>query len=54
MLDAAKIKYEVLTYEVDESDLSGVHIGEQLGLPFGMLFKTLVAKGDRTGFTVFC
>lgn len=54
MLDAAKIKYEVLTYEVDESDLSGVHIGEQLGLPFGMLFKTLVAKGDKTGFIVFC
>ncbi len=54
MLDAAKIKYEVLTYEVDESDLSGVHIGEQLGLPFGMLFKTLVAKGDRTGFIVLC
>lgn len=54
MLDAAKIKYEVLTYEVDESDLSGIHIGEQLGLPFGMLFKTLVAKGDKTGYIVFC
>lgn len=54
MLDAAKIKYEVLTYEVDESDLSGIHIGEQLELPFGMLFKTLVAKGDKTGYIVFC
>lgn len=54
MLDAAKVKYEVLTYEVDESDLSGIHIGEQLGLPFEMLFKTLVAKGDKTGYIVFC
>ena len=26
MLDAAKIPYEVLTYAVDENDLSGVHI----------------------------
>ena len=30
MLDAARIPYEVLTYEVDENDLSGVQIAEQL------------------------
>ncbi len=54
LLDAAKIHYEVLTYEVDESDLSGVHIAEQIGLPLGMVFKTLVAKGDKTGYLVFC
>ncbi len=54
MLDAAKIPYEVLTYEVDESDLSGAHIAEQVGLPMNMVFKTLVAKGDKTGHLVFC
>lgn len=54
LLDAAKIPYEALTYEVDESDLSGVHIAEQIGLPLGMVFKTLVAKGDKTGYLVFC
>ena len=54
MLDAAKIPYEVLTYTVDENDLSGVHIASQLGLPLEMVFKTLVAKGDRTGYLVFC
>lgn len=48
-LDAAKIKYEPMTYEVDESDLSGVHIAEQIGLPVEIVFKTLVAKGDKTG-----
>ena len=53
-LDAAKIPYEVLTYEVDESDLSGRHIAEQLDLPMDMVFKTLVAKGDKTGHLVFC
>ena len=31
MLDAAKIPYEVLEYRVDEDDLSGVHIAEELG-----------------------
>ncbi len=54
MLDAAKIPYEVLTYEVDESDLSGVHIAEQLPYPPEMIFKTLVAHGDKTGYLVFC
>jgi Cys-tRNA(Pro)/Cys-tRNA(Cys) deacylase len=54
MLDAAKIPYEVLTYEVDENDLSGVHIAEQIDLPMDMVFKTLVAKGDKTGHLVFC
>ena len=53
-LDAAGIGYEVLTYEVDESDLSGTHIAEQIGLPLPMVFKTLVAKGDKTGHLVFC
>lgn len=53
-LDAAKIPYEVKEYEVDESDLSGIHIAHQIGLPFEQVFKTLVAKGDKSGFIVFC
>ena len=53
-LDAARIAYEPKTYEVDESDLSGVHIAEQIGLPFERTFKTLVATGDKTGPLVFC
>lgn len=53
-LDAAKIKYEVCCYEVDENDLSGTHIADQIGLPYGEVFKTIVTKGDKTGYTVFC
>ena len=53
-LDAAKIPYEVLEYEVDENDLSGMHIAEQLNFPPERMFKTLVAKGDKTGPLVFC
>lgn len=53
-LDAAKIQYEVKEYQVDESDLSGVHIASQIGLPFEQVFKTLTAKGDKTGVIVFC
>ena len=54
MLSAAKIAFEVMEYEVDENDLSGVHIAEQIGLPLGQVFKTLVARGDKTGPLVFC
>ena len=54
MLSAPKISFEVMEYEVDENDLSGVHIAEQIGLPLGQVFKTLVAHGDKTGYVVFC
>ena len=54
MLDKAKIPFEPLEYTVDENDLSGIHIADQVGLPYEMVFKTLVAKGDKTGPVVFC
>ena len=54
MLDKAKIEYEVKEYEVDESDLSGIHVAESVGMDTDVVFKTLVAKGDKNGFCVFC
>lgn len=54
MLDAVKIPYEILEYKVDENDLSGIHIAAQLHFPPERMFKTLVARGDRTGPVVFC
>ena len=53
-LDAAKIKYSIFEYEVDESDLSGTHIADMIGLPYHMVFKTIVTKGDKSGYMVFC
>ena len=52
-LDAAGIKYTPMEYEVDESDLSGVKIARQIGLPEEQVFKTLTAMGDKTGAVVF-
>ena len=54
LLDAAGIVYEVFTYTVDENDLSGTHIADQIGLAYARVFKTLVARGDRTGPVVLC
>lgn len=54
LLDAAHISYEVRTYEVDEQDLSGVHVADQLGQDPQSVFKTLVLKGERNGYLVCC
>ena len=49
LLKAAGIVFEVKTYEVDEKDLSGVHVAQVCGLPPEQVFKTLVLKGERKG-----
>lgn len=41
-------------YEYDEADLSGIHAATAVGLPQEQVFKTLVARGVRTGINVFC
>ncbi len=52
ILDAAKVPYRLVAYDVDESDLSGAHVAEQLGLDAARIFKTLVLRGDRGGYFV--
>ena len=54
LLDAAGVHYRTAEYEYDESDLSGRHAAEQLDLPAEQVFKTLVARGDKTGPVLFC
>ena len=41
-------------YEYDEKDLSGVHAAHAVGMPEEQVFKTLVARGEKTGINVFC
>ena len=53
-LDAAKIKYLPCEYEVDESDLSGTHIADCIGLPYEKVFKTIVTRSDKGAIFVFC
>ena len=54
MLMKANIPFETSEYEVDESDLSGVHAAAALGIDPDCMFKTLVARGDKKGLSVFC
>ena len=41
-------------YEFDEQDLSGGHAAQAIGMPEEQVFKTLVARGEKTGINVFC
>lgn len=52
LLDKAKVSYELVPYEVDENDLSAVHVAEQLGENIEQVFKTLILEGDKTGYFV--
>ena len=54
LLEQAGISYQAIEYEVDENDLSGVHVAEQIKMPVEQVFKTLVAQGEKKGLMVFC
>ena len=54
LLDAAGITYETGTYEVDEHDLSGSHAADLMGADHDRMYKTLVLKGEKKGYMVFC
>ena len=41
-------------YDYDENDLSGTHAADAIGMPQEQVFKTLVARGEKTGINVFC
>lgn len=52
LLDKALISYKLIPYEVNEADLSAIHVAQQLNEPIERVFKTLVLKGDKSGFFV--
>lgn len=54
ILDSMKIAYTTKEYEVDESDLSAVHVAASVGMDVKMVFKTLVCRGDKNGVLMAC
>ena len=48
-LDQAKIAYDLAAYEVDEEDLSAETVAAKIGWAPEHVFKTLAARGDKTG-----
>lgn len=54
LVQAAGISCREMFYDFDENDLNGNHAASAIGKPAEEVFKTLVAKGERTGINVFC
>ena len=48
-LDTLEVPYELRHYDVDPDDLTAETVALKVGLPPEQVFKTLVARGDRTG-----
>lgn len=53
LLKQAGIEYDTSEYPVDESDLSGVHAAQLLGVDPDCVFKTLVGRGALNSLYVF-
>lgn len=53
-LDSLKIDYKLVEYNVDESDLSAESVARKVNLLLEQVFKTLVARGDKTGVLMAC
>ena len=54
ILDKSKTSYELKEYTADESDLSAINVAQNVGLPIEQVYKTLVARGDKTGVIIAC
>ena len=54
LIGQAKLPYREAFYDFTENDSIGLHTAKAIGLPEEQVFKTLVARGDRTGILVFC
>lgn len=53
-LDGLKISYEMLEYEVDENDLSAVHLAQTTGVAIEKIYKTIVCEVGTKEYVVAC
>jgi Cys-tRNA(Pro)/Cys-tRNA(Cys) deacylase len=49
LLDQAGVAYQLVVYQADENQLGALHLAAQLGVEPGLIFKTLVLRGDKSG-----
>jgi Cys-tRNA(Pro)/Cys-tRNA(Cys) deacylase len=54
LLDQLKIGYELRAYEVNEDELDAISVARKVNMPPQATFKTLVARGDKTGVMMAC
>ncbi len=49
ILDQLNITYELKAYQFNEDELDAVTVAHKIGMPPESVFKTLVARGDKSG-----
>lgn len=54
LLERMGIAYEPRQYQLGEEEFSGQAVARLVGMPPEQVFKTLVARGDRTGVMLAC
>lgn len=54
MLDQLKITYELRAYDVNEDELDAITVAHKVNMPPEATFKTLVARGDKSGIVMAC
>ncbi len=53
ILESGNFKFETREYEVNEDEIDAVSVANKIGAPPETVFKTLVTKGDKSGYAVF-
>ena len=54
LIEQQGIRYELREYECSEDDLDAVSVARKIGMVPESVFKTLVARGERTGVIMAC
>ncbi len=54
LLDQLKIAYELRAYEFNEDEMDAASVARKVNMPPEATFKTLVARGDKTGIVLAC
>jgi Cys-tRNA(Pro)/Cys-tRNA(Cys) deacylase len=53
ILESNNIPFELFEYEFNEDEIDAISVAGKINVPPEMVFKTLVATGDKTGIVVF-
>ncbi|HEX2869044.1 MAG TPA: Cys-tRNA(Pro) deacylase [Ignavibacteriales bacterium] len=54
ILESQGVKHSTVSYEYNEQELDAISVADKIGAEHESVFKTLVARGDKTGIAVFC
>jgi Cys-tRNA(Pro)/Cys-tRNA(Cys) deacylase len=54
IMESEGVKFELIEYDIDLDELSGEDAAAKTGIPMEQTFKTLCARGDKTGVLMAC